>query len=108
MSALGWAIGGWLFFNVVLVVALLNRRSMPAVREKLFQWVIGEQRLRYPSDQGELDESEYRSGANARDWGMIPAKVLGALVVIAFLVVGSVMFVSHHPSAMSACASNCD
>ena len=48
MSALGLAIGGWLFLNLVIVVALLNRRSRPSVREKLFRWVIGERPFESP------------------------------------------------------------
>ena len=31
MSAMGWALGGWLFLNLIIIVALLNRRSMPSV-----------------------------------------------------------------------------
>lgn len=107
MSALEWAIGGWLLLNLVLVIALMKRRSRPAIREKLFQWVIDERRLSLPSNQG--DEADYRSDVEAHHRGsMITAKFLAALIVIGFLVVGSVVFVSHHPRAMSACASSCN
>ncbi len=112
MSALGWAIGGWLFFNIVLVVALLNRRPRPAVREMLFRWVIGKRRLGFPDNPGELNNARYRNSVNARQgsahWETIPAKVFAVLAVIACLVVGSVVFVSHHPRAVSACVSGCN
>jgi hypothetical protein len=113
MSALGWAIGGWLLLNSAIVIALLNRRSRPALRERLFRWVIGERRLRSPTHVEKGADTEDRSDVEVRRtfpgrWKTISAKVLAALAIIGALVAGSVIYVSNHPRTIVACFSNCN
>jgi hypothetical protein len=115
MSAMGWALGGWLFLNLIIIVALLNRRSMPSVREKLFWWVIGKRPFESPDHRktrrSQLNERG-RSvvtpiGGAARRRGEAPLQVFALLAVIGILVVGSVVFISKHPRSIAACAFNC-
>ena len=40
MSKFLMLLGGWLALNAVLAAALLNRRSVPHLRERLFRWVV--------------------------------------------------------------------
>ena len=115
MSALGLAIGGWLFLNLVIVVALLKRRSRPSVREKLFWWVIGERPFESPEHRevGRLQRnvrrhSETPNRMTARRHGEASLKVFAVLAVIGVLVAGSVIFISTHPRSVAACASSCD
>ena len=119
MSALGLAIGGWLFLNLVIVVALLNRRSRPSVREKLFWWVIGERPFESPDESPEHREvgplqrnvrkhSVTSSRTTPHRHGEASVKVFAVLAVIGVLVAGSVIFISTHPRSVAACASSCD
>ncbi len=41
MGKLYYALGGWIAFNVMLIIALLNRRSAPHARHRLARWVMG-------------------------------------------------------------------
>jgi hypothetical protein len=41
MGKLYYAMGGWIAFNAMLIVALLNRRSAPHARHRLARWVMG-------------------------------------------------------------------
>jgi len=41
MSALHIIVAGWLVLNAVVVVALMSRRGRPALRDRLFRWVVG-------------------------------------------------------------------
>ena len=112
MSVFGWAVGGWLFFNLVLVVALLKRRSRPLVREKLFQWVIGDRPFESPDqDHSQLKPRRHAPrapmGTRAHHREGTSAKVLAALAVIGSLVAGSVIFVSAYPHSIAACAFGC-
>jgi hypothetical protein len=111
MSAMGLALGGWLFLNLIIIVALLNRRSMPSVREKLFWWVIGERPFESP-DHRKVDRSQPKVGRTARRVTTprhieTSAKLLAFFAVICALVAGSVIFVSTHPRSIAACASSC-
>jgi hypothetical protein len=125
MSALGWAIGGWLFLNLVIVVALLQRRSRPLAREKLFWWVVGEQRFQSPEHRNVARrETPHRhfgipahlpqaapvrvARRTSRGRKGVSMRVLTALAVIAVLVAGSAMFVSTHPRSIAACAYACE
>jgi hypothetical protein len=115
MSALGLAIGGWLFLNLVIVVALLNRRSRPSVREKLFRWVIGERPFESPEHRevGPLQRNVRKhlvtsAGTTPHRHGEASVKIFAALAVIGVLVAGSVIFISTHPRSVAACAFSCD
>ena len=44
MSKLGILFGGWIAINMVLAAALLSRRPIPHLGERLFRWVIGNAR----------------------------------------------------------------
>ena len=37
-----FVLGGWLALNAAVAIMLLNRRSRPHVRQRLFRWVIGD------------------------------------------------------------------
>jgi hypothetical protein len=50
MSKLGILFGGWIAMNVVLAVALLSRRPIPHLSERLFRWVIGNARSSRPHE----------------------------------------------------------
>src|SRR5262245_12418422 len=114
MSALGWTIGGWLFLNLVLFIALLNRRSVPSVREKLFWWVIGELPFEAPDHRkpDRIQTSRHSTLApirvTAHRPGRTSVKILAVLAVIGTLVAGSAIFVHTHPTSIAACAfSSC-
>jgi hypothetical protein len=40
MSALSIFVGGWLVLNAVVFAALMLRRNRPALRDRLFRWVV--------------------------------------------------------------------
>ena len=40
MSALSIIVGGWLLLNAVVFAALMLRRDRPALRNRLFLWVV--------------------------------------------------------------------
>jgi len=42
MSALSIIVGGWLLLNAVVFAALMLRRDRPALRDRLFRWVVGD------------------------------------------------------------------
>jgi hypothetical protein len=46
MSALTVIVGSWLALSVVLVIALMLRRSRPKMQERLSRWVVGDMRSR--------------------------------------------------------------
>lgn len=48
MSILGFIVVGWLLLNAALFTALMVRRSHPAMRERLFRWVVDGERRRGP------------------------------------------------------------
>jgi len=41
MSALHIIVGWWLVLNAVVFAALMLRRGRPALRDRLFRWVVG-------------------------------------------------------------------
>jgi hypothetical protein len=58
MSVLSTVILGWIALNGAVAGALLTRRSRPALREKLFQWVMrGENDKRPRSPQAHVPPS---------------------------------------------------
>jgi hypothetical protein len=40
VEKLNYAVGGWIAFNVILVIALLNRRYAPHARHRFAQWAM--------------------------------------------------------------------
>lgn len=40
MEKLHYAMGGWIALNILLVIALLNRRSVPHARHRLVRWLM--------------------------------------------------------------------
>ena len=46
MSALSMIVGGWLLLNAGLLAALMLRRDQPALRDRLFRWVVDGERRR--------------------------------------------------------------
>ena len=40
MEKLYYAVGGWMAFNIILVIALLNRRHAPHLRHRFARWVL--------------------------------------------------------------------
>ena len=40
MEKLYYAAGGWMAFNIILVIALLNRRHAPHLRHRFARWVL--------------------------------------------------------------------
>jgi hypothetical protein len=41
MSKMYFVLGGWLALNFALPLVLLNRRSRPHLRHRLFRWALG-------------------------------------------------------------------
>ncbi len=41
MEKLYYVLGGWIAFNVIVVIALSNRRPVPHARHRLERWVMG-------------------------------------------------------------------
>lgn len=46
MEKLYYAVGGWIVFNAILVIALLNRRHAPHLRHRFVRWVMSTPRRR--------------------------------------------------------------
>ena len=44
MSALSIIVGGWFLLNAVVFAALMLRRDRPALRDRLFLWVVNGRR----------------------------------------------------------------
>ncbi len=40
MGKLHYAMGSWIAFNVMLIIALLSRRSAPHTRHRLARWAM--------------------------------------------------------------------
>jgi len=43
MLALSIIVGGWLPLNAVVFAALMLRRDQPALRDRIFRWVVGDE-----------------------------------------------------------------
>jgi hypothetical protein len=46
MEKLYFAVGGWTAFNVMLLIALLNRRYAPHLRDRFARWAMSTPRAR--------------------------------------------------------------
>jgi hypothetical protein len=44
MEKLYYVMGGWIAFNLFVVIMLVNRRAAPHARHSLADWVMGTQR----------------------------------------------------------------
>jgi hypothetical protein len=50
MTKLGILMGSWIALNAVVAAALLSRRPVPHLRERLFRWVVGHPRKSRPQE----------------------------------------------------------